>query len=83
MATGLPVVATRHGGIPEVVVDGVSGCLVAERAAAALAHAMTQLTLDPTRYAAMGLAAAQAVAEKHDQARQVAVLEQLYEEACQ
>ena len=83
MATGLPVVATRHGGIPEVVVDGVSGHLVSERAAPALAHAMHQLTLDPTRYAAMGLAAAQAVAAKHDQRRQVAVLEALYQEAVQ
>ena len=30
MATGLPVIATRHGGIPEAVEDGKSGFLVDE-----------------------------------------------------
>ena len=63
--------------------DGVSGYLVSERAAPALAHAMHQLTLDPARYVALGQAAAQAVAAKHDQRRQVAVLEALYQEAVQ
>ena len=31
MASGLPVFATNHGGIPEAIESGVSGILVAER----------------------------------------------------
>ena len=40
MATGLPVVSTRVSGIPEAVVDGVTGTLVAPRDAAALTAAL-------------------------------------------
>lgn len=40
MATGLPVVATRVGGNPELVHDGVTGFLVARRSADALAAAL-------------------------------------------
>ena len=40
MAYGVPVLATRHGGIPEAVEHGVSGMLVAERDHTALAAEM-------------------------------------------
>ncbi|HBW33808.1 MAG TPA: colanic acid biosynthesis glycosyltransferase WcaL, partial [Nostoc sp. UBA8866] len=43
MAMGLPVISTRHGGIPELVTDGVSGFLVPERDAEAIAHKLTYL----------------------------------------
>jgi colanic acid/amylovoran biosynthesis glycosyltransferase len=43
LAMGLPVVSTWHGGIPEVVEDGVSGFLVAERDAEALAEKLQYL----------------------------------------
>jgi colanic acid/amylovoran biosynthesis glycosyltransferase len=43
MALGLPVVATRHSGIPELVEDGVSGLLVPERDVDALADRLTYL----------------------------------------
>ena len=54
MATGLPVVATRHGGIPELVRDGVDGILVAERDPQALADALRRLIAAPEGWAAMG-----------------------------
>lgn len=38
MAMGLPVIATHHGGIPELVEDGVSGYLVPERDSQAIAN---------------------------------------------
>ncbi len=81
MATGLPVVATWHGGIPEAVDDGVSGYLVEERDDRALGEAMLRLADDPARTAAMGRAASEAVAERFEQGRQIAVLEGCYDEA--
>ena len=44
MATGLPVVATRHGGIPEAVDHGRTGFLVAEEDHVGLANAMQLIT---------------------------------------
>ncbi len=43
MACGTPVVSTRHSGIPELIEDGVSGLLVPERNAEALAEAVLDL----------------------------------------
>lgn len=54
MAAGLPVVATRVGGIPEVVADEETGLLVAARDPAALGRAIGALADDPVRRAAMG-----------------------------
>jgi glycosyltransferase involved in cell wall biosynthesis len=54
MAAGLPVIATRIAGIPELVTDGVSGCLVAPGDAVALAQAILAVTAEPGRMAAMG-----------------------------
>ena len=49
MATGLPVFATRHGGIPEVIDDGKNGTLVTERDAVALANALVIAARNPVR----------------------------------
>jgi glycosyltransferase involved in cell wall biosynthesis len=56
MASALPVVSTRHAGIPEVVEEGVSGLLVAEEDVAGMAAAMVELARDPDRAAALGRA---------------------------
>lgn len=81
MSTGLPVAATRHGGIPEAVEEGVSGFLVAEGDVAGLAGALGKLAADPARYTAMSAAAAQAVREGFEQGAQARVLEGIYSEA--
>ena len=52
--SGLPVVATRHAGIPEVVIDGQSGLLVEEGDETAMAQAMAQLVQDPALAARLG-----------------------------
>ena len=54
MATGLPVVATRIAGIPELVEHGVNGHVVAPGDAEALAGALSELLDDPEARAAMG-----------------------------
>jgi glycosyltransferase involved in cell wall biosynthesis len=56
MASGLPVISTRHAGIPEAVTDSVTGLLVEERDVDAMAHAMSELLDSPDRAATMGAA---------------------------
>jgi glycosyltransferase involved in cell wall biosynthesis len=54
MSQELPVVATEVGAIPEVVIQGVTGRLVAAEAPAALSHALEHLIRDPEQRLAMG-----------------------------
>jgi len=63
MAAGIPVVATRVGGNPEVVEDGVSGLLVPPRDSAALAAAMARLLEDPDLALRLGRAGMRRVSE--------------------
>ncbi len=64
MAAGLPLAATRAGGIPEAVVEGVTGLLVPPRDPAALAAALACLIGDPALRAELGKAGrARATAE--------------------
>jgi alpha-maltose-1-phosphate synthase len=56
MACGTAVVASRIGGIPEVVVDGGTGLLVPPEDPYALAAALNELARDPERAEAMGQA---------------------------
>jgi colanic acid/amylovoran biosynthesis glycosyltransferase len=65
-ATGVPVVATRVGGIPEGVLDGQTGFLVAERNAAALASSMTALLDSPPLRHRMGRQARRFVETRFD-----------------
>lgn len=54
MASGKPIVATRAGGIPEVVVDGETGILVPPRDHRAMADALISLLTDPALRQRMG-----------------------------
>ena len=56
MAVGLPVLGTVHSGIPELVADGVSGYLVPERDADALAAQLERLLSSPASWPVMGRA---------------------------
>jgi colanic acid/amylovoran biosynthesis glycosyltransferase len=81
MATGLPVLATLHGGIPEAVQSGATGLLVPERDDAGLLRAMLDLAAEPDRAFGMGRAASESVRREFEQARQIEKLESYYDEA--
>lgn len=53
-ASGLPIVATRHAGIPDVVIDGKTGFLVDERDVTAMAERMKRFVEDPDLAERMG-----------------------------
>ena len=63
MAAGIPVIATRVGGNPEVIEDGVSGLLVPPRDSGALADAMGRLLDDEDLASRLGQAGMRRVTE--------------------
>ncbi|QNN52185.1 glycosyltransferase [Nocardioides mesophilus] len=79
MASGLPVVATRVGGIPDAVTDGQEGLLLEPRDPHALAAALVDLTRDPGRRQAMA-ARARARGQGFDVRTAVAATETAYAE---
>ena len=80
MAMGLPVVATRVGGIPEVVEDGMTGCLVPPGDEAALAAALGRLVADPALAARLGAAGRARVQAQFTVEQMVRRVEHLYDE---
>jgi glycosyltransferase involved in cell wall biosynthesis len=78
MARGLPVIATRVGGTPEVIEQERSGVMVAAQSPAELAAAMLRVYRDPASARGMGLAAHQGVVERFDVRRMVDDYENLY-----
>ena len=80
MSTGLPVVATHHGGIPEAVDDGVAGLLSAERDVDGLLDHMEKLASDPGLWSEMGRRASADMHENFEQSAQVRKLEGVYNE---
>jgi len=78
MATGLPVFATAHGGIPEAIENGVSGVLVPERDDEALARALLNAAQDPDLLSRIGDAGSSAVHKNFDLATQAQRLEEIY-----
>jgi colanic acid/amylovoran biosynthesis glycosyltransferase len=83
MATGLPVLATRHGGIPEAVQEEVDGILVPERDEPALYGAVLKLASQPDLWRQMGKQASRSVAQNFEQQQQIGRLESVYAEAIQ
>ena len=79
MAHGRAIVASRAGGIPEVMTDGVDGVLVPPGDAARLAAAVRALVADPERRAALG-DAARARAERLNEEEVSGRLDSLYRE---
>jgi glycosyltransferase involved in cell wall biosynthesis len=74
MATGLPVIASRLSGIPELVTDGVDGLLVPPGDDAALAEALARLAADPDLRRRLGEAGRATVVRDFDVDRNAAAL---------
>ncbi|MBI3406902.1 MAG: glycosyltransferase [Planctomycetes bacterium] len=78
MARGLPVVATRVGGTPEVVADGATGILVPPSQPRSLAQAILKLQHDPVLAKQMGVAGRVRVEKDFDIRGMIAKYESLY-----
>jgi glycosyltransferase involved in cell wall biosynthesis len=79
MSAGVPVVATAVGGVPEQIVDDLTGILVSARSPHALAEAIIMLARDADRRKAMGRAGRKRVELEFPIVRSVSALEQAYE----
>ncbi|PIG93888.1 glycosyltransferase [Gloeocapsopsis sp. IPPAS B-1203] len=80
MAMGLPVIGTRHGGIPELIEDGVSGFLVPERDVDTLAEKIAYLCDHPEIWQQMGQAGRAYVEQHYDTNKLNDQLVQIYEQ---
>ena len=81
MATGLPVIATQHGGIPEAVTHEQDGLLVEEKNPRALAGAIRRLLTDTTALPKFSETAAASVRRNFGLPAQIGHLEACYREA--
>jgi glycosyltransferase involved in cell wall biosynthesis len=79
MAMRLPVVATRVGGVPELVLDGETGLLIPPRDPQALAEAVISLLENPARAGEMGRAGRRRVEQFFTLERMVAGIEEVYD----
>lgn len=77
-ATALPVVSTKHAGIPELISDGVSGFLVDERDCDGFAEAMRTLAECPELRSTMGLAGHAVVSEYFNSKNEVQKLKAIF-----
>ena len=80
MAAGRPVVATRVGGVPDLVEDGLTGLIVERRDPAALAAALRRLLEDAELREAMGARGAERQRAEFSAEAMVRRMEDLYEE---
>lgn len=83
MAMGRPLVATRTGGTPELLVEGETGLIFPPGDAAALAAHVTALLRDPERRRRMGAAGRARMEQHFTVERHVAGMFDLYERARQ
>jgi len=80
-AAGLPVVATRHAGIPDVVIEGETGFLVDEGDVEAMAAAMIQLYKDRALAAKMGVQARSRIQQHFTMEKHISILSALIQSA--
>ena len=79
MACKVPTIATRVGGVSELIEDGVTGRLFAVGDVAAMAAGAIELLTDDARLTAMGDAGRRAAQDRYCASRIIPVYEQYYE----
>jgi len=79
-ALGIPSVSTFHAGIPEVVVDGKSGFLVAEKDEEAFAAKLLEIARNPSLGREMGTAARAHIESEFDIRTTMARIEETYDQ---
>ncbi len=77
MASGVPVVSTRHSGIPEAVTDGVTGYLVPENDVEGMAGRICALLADASLAEAFGRAGRKVAEERFSESRTIKMLQDL------
>ena len=80
MASGMPALATNHGGIPEAIENGVSGVLVEERDHEGLAAGALQMMDDKELYSRYLHGGRKAIEDKFERRRNIEILEGYYQE---
>jgi len=81
MAFGLPVVATNAGGVPEIVMDGVTGILVPPDDPEALARAISRIMSDRKMASEMGLQGRRRAVERYQLSTHIDQLESVLHQA--
>ncbi len=81
MASGLPVITTRHAGIPEVLTDGIHGVLLDESDTDGIVRSLVNLYDHPERRRALGQNAARHALSRLDVCVKTRNLERIYEMA--
>lgn len=78
MAMGLISIGTMHAGTPELIENGVSGYLVPEKDAKALAQKITYIVKNPRKWKAMSIAARKKIEAEFETKKSVGELEQIF-----
>lgn len=82
MASGLPIIATRVGGIPELIRSGTEGILVNPASAGEIREALEYFTDNPEALDEMGLAGRRRIEDKYTWSTIASAYARIYEEVC-
>ena len=82
-ACGIPVIGTKHGGIPDIIDDAQTGYLVSERDIEGLARSLKKLLSNSSLRRKFGEAARLKMEKEYNIKNQMAELESIYLETIQ
>jgi colanic acid/amylovoran biosynthesis glycosyltransferase len=83
MATGMPVISTKHSDIPEIVIDGENGYLAEENDLISLTNCIRKIFIDPQKIPALGLNGRAWIEMEFDAKKQAKKLEEHYTQVIQ